>query len=93
MPNETKCYKIRDKRKPGLWKCPGYYGSFNPRGKTWSALGDVSNAINISLNRRDEGQLDNWEIVEFTIQESSSKTVREYLEERKKKNGKTTKPR
>ena len=97
MPDETKCYKIRDDRYPGLWKMAGYGSgryAFTKNGKTWSSKAAVSGHLALHANW-ETGQipveiLGHWEIVEYT--ETDVISVKNYLKDRKKKNGKTTKP-
>jgi len=74
-----KIYRIQNRTNPELYRMGGMYPRWNKTGKTWDTLGKLRSMITMVMNNSRSEDVDNWQIIEYTVQVSSVRPVSEII--------------
>lgn len=75
----TTYYKIKNKT-TGLYSTGGVYSRWTKDGKTWTNISKLRAHLTLRLNGRIiHDAMDNWEIIEYEVIESSVKTINDVI--------------
>ena len=77
----ARIYKIESRRRPGYFRTAGVfsYTRWNKTGKVWDTLGKLRALITTIINGGNADQFEDWEIVEYEMQEVARYRVDEIV--------------